>query len=66
MSACAYGMRVDWMQRLRGIAKVAAGAGLLVVAPFAVQALTPVVLTLVEILLGLGQACVTFLRATGF
>ena len=66
MSACACGVRVEWMQKLRWIAKAAAGTGLLVVAPFAVRALAPVVLTLVEILLGIGQACVMFLRAAGF
>ena len=41
-------------------------AGLLVAGPAALRALAPAVLTALEILLGIGQAVLTFLRANGF
>lgn len=49
----------------RAMLKLGAVVGLASVAPPAVRALAPVVLTVAEILLGIGQACVTFLRACG-
>ncbi|HEY1422839.1 MAG TPA: hypothetical protein VGF20_05260 [Candidatus Acidoferrum sp.] len=45
--------------------RVAAIGGALVTGPAAWSFLTPIVLPLLQILLGLGQMCVTFLRING-
>ena len=48
-----------------GMLKIAALLGLLMAGAAALRALTPVILALVEIALGIARACVTFLRIRG-
>jgi hypothetical protein len=50
---------------LRLMTRLLALATVLTAAPGALRALAPVSLTLLEIVLGLAQACVAFLRANG-
>ena len=51
--------------KLRLMAQFVALAAVLAAVPGALRALAPVIVTLLEILLGIGQACVAFLRANG-
>jgi hypothetical protein len=48
------------------ILRIFAVAGALVVGPAAWNGLAPVVLLLLQVLLGLGQMCLTILRINGF
>ena len=52
-------------ENARAMLKIGAVVGLAAIVPAALRALAPVMLTVLEILLGIGQACVTFLRACG-
>ena len=47
------------------MAQFVALAAVLAAVPGALRALAPVIVTLLEILLGIGQACVAFLGANG-
>ena len=51
--------------KLRLMTQLLALAAVMAAAPGALRALAPVILTLLEILLGIAQACLTFLRAGG-
>jgi hypothetical protein len=52
--------------RLRSMTQFLALAAVLAFVPGALRALAPVTLTLLEILLGIAQASLAFLRANGF
>jgi len=48
------------------VLQLIAVGGALIAAPAFFRALTPVVVTVVEVLLAIGHVCMTYLRANGF